>query len=102
MIYYNRIDISEVIDLTKSKNSKECMICHYWFFNHGLKFQDSVCNGCHVFTMLYVNISDIAIITTKNVNYRCIIHSISQTEAINLLENSFLENGGYIFKKILS
>ena len=32
---------------TKSSSSKECMICHYWFFNHGFKFQDYVCNGGH-------------------------------------------------------
>ena len=63
MLYYDRIDISEGIDLTKSNRSKECMIFHYWFFNHGLKLRDSVCIGCHDLTMLSVNISDIAIIT---------------------------------------
>ena len=29
MLYYDKIDISEGIDLAKSNNSKECMICHY-------------------------------------------------------------------------
>ena len=43
------------------------MIGHYWFFNQGFTFQDSVCNGCHDLTMLSVNRSDIAIITIKNV-----------------------------------
>ena len=38
MLYYERIDISEGIVLAKSINSKECMNCHYWFFNHGFKF----------------------------------------------------------------
>ena len=51
------------------------------------------------FTILIVNISDIVIITTKNVHYRCIIHNISKSEAINLLENSVLENCGYIYIK---
>ena len=96
MLYYDRINISEGINLAKSNNSKECMICHYWLFNHGFKFQDSVWNGCYVFTMLSVNVSDIAIITIKNVVYRCIIHGISKSEAINLLGNSVLENCGYI------
>ena len=72
------------------------MIFHYWFLNHGFKFQDSLCNGCHGLTMLDVDISDIAIITIKNVDYRCIIHNISKSEAINLLENYVLENRGYI------
>ena len=64
------------------------MICHHYFFNHGFRFQNYVCNGCHNLTMLTVNISDIAIITVKNTDYRCIVHNISKFEAINLLENS--------------
>ena len=93
MLYYDRIDISEGIDLAKSNNSKECMICHYWLFNQGFGFRDSVCNGCHDLTMLSVSISDIAIIGIKNVDYCCIIHS-RKSEAINLLENSVLEDRG--------
>ena len=45
--------------------------------------------------MLSVNISDITIITVKNVDYRCVIHNISRSEAINLLESSVLEDRGY-------
>ena len=82
MLYYKRINISEGIDPTKSNKSKECMICHYWFFNHGFKFQYSTCNGCHDLTMLSLNIRDIAIITVKNVDYCCIIYNISKPEAI--------------------
>ena len=96
MLCYDRIDVSEGIDLAKHNNSKECMICHYWFFNHGFTFQDSACNGIHDLTMLSVNIDVIAIITVKNVDYRCIIHNISKCEAINLLKNYILENRGYI------
>ena len=50
---------------------------------------------------LYLNIGDIAIITIKNVNYRYIIHNITKSEAINFLENSVLEDRGYI-KKLFS
>ena len=96
MVYYHRNDISEGIDLAKSNNSKECMICHYCLFNHGFKFEDSVCNGCHDLTMLNVSISDIVIITVKGVDYRCIIHNISKSERANLLKNSVLEDCGYI------
>ena len=96
MLHYHRIDISEGIDLAKGNNSKESMICHCWVFDHGFKFQDSLCNGCHDLTMLSVNISDTAIITVKSVDYCCIIHNISKSEAINLLENPVLEDRGYI------
>ena len=30
MLYYDRIDISE--GTNKSSESKECDICHYWYF----------------------------------------------------------------------
>ena len=96
MLYFIRTDISDEIDPTKSNISKECMICHHWFFNHEFKFQDSVCKGCHDLTMLSVNISDIAIIAIKNVNYCCIIHNISKSEATNLLKNSAFQNRGHI------
>ena len=92
MLYYDRIDISEGIDLTKSNDTKECKTCHSWFFNHEFKFQDYVCYGCHYLTMLYLYISDIASIT----DYCCIVHDISKSEAICLLEYSVLYDCGYI------
>ena len=91
MLLYNRIDISEEIDLAKSNKSKEHVICHYCFFNHEFKFQDYACNACHELTMLCHNISNITIIAVKNVDYHCIIHNISKSEVINLLESAVLE-----------
>ena len=32
MLYYNRINVSEGIDINKTSASKECDICHYWYF----------------------------------------------------------------------
>ena len=32
MLEYDRIDISEGIDINKTNASKECDICHYWYF----------------------------------------------------------------------
>ena len=82
MLYHDRIDLSEGIDPGKSNNSKECIACLYWFFNHGFEFQDFVCNVCHDLTMLRLNISDNVIIIVKMVDYRCIIHDISKPETI--------------------
>ena len=50
MLPYDRIDTSKAIDPAKSNISKGYMICHYWLFNHGFKFQDFECNGCHDLT----------------------------------------------------
>ena len=32
MLKYERTDVSEGIDVNKISSSKECMLCHYWFF----------------------------------------------------------------------
>ena len=37
MLYYDRIDISKIIDSDKSNNRKECMDCYHWFLNHELE-----------------------------------------------------------------
>ena len=73
-----------------------------FLLNYGFKFQDYVCSGCHILTMLSVNTSDIAVITVKNLDYRCIIHNISKSEAINLSKNSVLENRRKKYKKQFS
>ena len=95
-------DISEKIALAKINNSKECMMCDYWFFDPGFKVHKSACNGCHDLTALSVNIVDIAIITVKSVGYCCTIHNISQFEAIKLLKNFGYEKIVGIYKKISS
>ena len=51
--------------------------------------------------MLSVNISDIAIISIKNVDYCFIIHNISKSKATNLWKNSVLEDCGYVYKTIV-
>ena len=70
--------------------------CHYLFFDHGFRCQDSVCNGCHDLPLLCLNISDIVITTVKGANYRCTVHDINKSEAIHLLENSVLDDPWYI------
>ena len=48
MLHYDIIDVSEGIDVNKTSSSKECNICHYWYFlEEGFKFQHDICNGYH-------------------------------------------------------
>ena len=62
MLYYDRIDVSEGIDVNKTSKLKECDICHYWYFlNKRFKFQPNVCNGCDYLLMMSMNLSDISI-----------------------------------------
>ena len=45
---YDGINISEGIDVNKTSASKQCDICHYWYFkNIGFKYEPYLCNGCH-------------------------------------------------------
>ena len=65
------------------------MICHYWCFKDvGFKYQSYVCNRCHDFSMIVQNLSDFAILSIKNVDYRCYIFGMDKKYAINLLSNS--------------
>ena len=49
MLYYDRIDVSEEIDINRTSPSKECDVCHNWYFlNYSFKFQPNVCNNRRV------------------------------------------------------
>ena len=58
MLHYDRIEVSERINVNKTSKSKECDICHYWYFlEKGFKFQPDVCNLCHnVLKILAINL----------------------------------------------
>ena len=91
MLYFDRIDVSEGIDVNKRSASKECDICHYWYFlYYSFKFQPNACSRCYDLLMMSMNLSDIAILNIKGSDYRCIISLISKTEAINLMLNADL------------
>ena len=63
MVYHDRIDVSKGIDVNKTNKSKECDICHYWYFlDKGFKFQPDVCNGSYDLLMISMKLSDIAIL----------------------------------------
>ena len=49
-----------MIELTfdKTSASKECDICHYWYFlNFSFKFQPNVRNRCHDLLMMSVTLA---------------------------------------------
>ena len=91
MLYYDRIDVSEGIDVHKTSASKELDICHYWYFlNYSFKFQSNICNICRDLLMMFMNLNDVAILNIKGSDYRCIISLISKNEAINVMQNADL------------
>ena len=73
MLYYDRIDVSEGININKTSESKECNTCHYWYFlDKGFRSQPYVCNRCHYLLKMFLNLSDIAILNIKGTDYCCI------------------------------
>ena len=91
MLQYKKIDASEGIDVNKTSASKECELCHYWFFKDvGFKFEEHVCNRCHdLLTMAYL-LEDIAILSLKGASFRGIFCGISRNEGLKKLKNSVL------------
>ena len=72
MPYNDSIDVSEGIDVNKRNESKECDICHYWYFlDKGFKFYPNFCNEYHDLLMMSMNLSDIAILNIKSVDDYC-------------------------------
>ena len=83
MLQYERIDVSEGIDLNKSDKSKECIIFHYWYFKDiGCKYEPHVCNGCHDLSMLLYDLKDVMILNMKGVDYRCYVFNMSKSDAV--------------------
>ena len=69
MIQYERTDVSEGIDINKSNESKECMICHYWYFKDiAYKFEPYVCSGCHDLSMMVHELDDFVVLNIKGVD----------------------------------
>ena len=48
MLRYQKIDVSEGVDVNKTSASKECELCSHWFFKDvAFKFEEHVCNRRH-------------------------------------------------------
>ena len=66
MLEYDRIDISEGIDINKTSASKECDICHNWYFlDKNFNYEPYLCNGCHDLTQKAMNFNDVANVSIK-------------------------------------
>ena len=58
----------------------------------GYKYKPYVCNGCHDSSMMVYDLKDFMILSIKGINYRCYVFNTSKSDAINLLNNSVLNN----------
>ena len=75
MLEYDRIDISERIDINKTSASKKCDICHYWYLKDiGFKYEPHLCNGCHDLMQKAMSFNNVTIVYVKG--------SVSRIESI--------------------
>ena len=97
MLQYEKIDASEGIDVNKTSASKECELCHYWFFKDvGFKFEEQVCNRCHDLLTIAHSLRNIVTLSAKLATLRCLLIGISKNEALKKLNNSVTYERGVL------
>ena len=99
MIEYERIDISEGIDINKTNKSKECMPCHYWYFlDKNFSYRPYLCDGCYNMKQKSIDFKNIDIVYIKRNAYRIHFWYMSKhkrkrkRKAIHLKTNSSLND----------
>ena len=92
MLEYDRIDLSEGIDVNKNlSTSKKCYLCGYWYFiNKNFNYQNYLCIGCHDMSTKAISMQNIAIIYHNGHAYRVNFAFISKNDAFNLMKKSVI------------
>ena len=89
MLKYDKIDITDGIDINKANESKECDICHYWYFlSTNFSYEPYLWNGCHNWMQKVMNYNDVAIVSVKGSDYRIHFLVSEQNDALNIMNNS--------------
>ena len=91
MLEYDRIDVSEGTDINKTNESKECKICHYWYFKDiGYEYEPLLYNGSHGLMQKAVSFNYVDIVYVKGSVYRIQFWYMGKDDAINIMNNSSL------------
>ena len=90
MLEYDRIDISEGIDINKcEETSRECSLWKfYYFLDKHFKYGPYLCDGCDDMFMKTVSTQNLTIINHNGNYYRVIFAFISKKDAYNLIKNA--------------
>ena len=73
MLYSERIDVSEGIEVNKTSKSKEWYLWH--FLDKWFKFKLHVCNGCHDVLLMSINLITIKVLFSEDLSTDNIIVS---------------------------
>ena len=91
MLEFDRIDISEGIDVNKISASREYDICSYQYFkDSGFKYESYLCNGCHDLMQKTMSFNNVAIVYVKGSAFRIHFWYMSTNDAINIMKDSNL------------
>ena len=86
MLEYDKIDVSEGIDVDKTNKSKECKLCHYWYFlGKNFTYGLYLCDGCYKIMQKSTDFKNIAIVHVKKSGYRIYFLCMSKHEAKKLM-----------------
>ena len=86
MLKYDKIDITEGIDVDKTNKSRECMFCHYWYYlNKNISYSPFICDGCYNIVQTSTDFKKIAIAHIKKSAYRIYFKDISKHETKKLM-----------------
>ena len=90
MLEYDRIDISEGIDINKcNKTSRQCSLCKfYYFLNKSVNYGPYLCNGCYDMSLKAISMQNLTIMNHNGNHYRVIFTFISKKDAYNLIKNA--------------
>ena len=71
MLVYEKNDISDGIDVDMSDKSKECMLCHYWYFlDNSFNYGPYLCDGWYNMMEKYNKLKNIAVVHIKESGYK--------------------------------
>ena len=92
MLEYDKINISEGIDINKcEETSRECSLCKfYYFLDKNLKYGPYLCDSCYDMFMKTVITQNLTIINHNGNYYRVIFAFISKKDAYNLIKNAVI------------
>ena len=92
MLEYDRIDISEGIDINKcEERSRKCSLCKfYYFLDKNFKYGPYLCDGCYDMSMKAVSMQNLTIINHNGNYYRVIFAFMTKKDAYNLIKNAII------------
>ena len=92
MLEYDRIDISEGIDIKKCKEtSREYSLGKfYYFLDKNFNYGPYLCNGCYDVSLKAISMKNLAIINHNGNHYRVNFAFISKRDASNLIKNAVI------------